>query len=375
MAIELFTGKPGAGKTHHAVKRAMKAIAEGRPVYVSNMNGMEIPGAIPFEDPRKWQELPAGALLIVDEAQRFWRATRSMEIPEEVQAMETHRHLGIDFLLTTQQPSYLLKHMRGLIMPHTHHTRLTKKSARTYRWQNRCVDDPEANGEIALAEEGLHILTPDVFKFYKSTEEDTHKPKIPKKIIVVGVIFSVVIGMFWYVNNRVGSLGKEADGASTASVPAQPGQSQSRASAEPMTTGEMLAAITPRVAAAPWSAPVFDERKAKSEPEVYCMASEAGIDARGEYDAADCSCKTEQGTDYWVKEIQCRAIAKSGGVYNPYRQPRQNQERQGASEWQTASQEQAPAVAVGTGQPFGTVAAYGSAGVGAAHVNAPPSAP
>lgn len=365
MAIELFTGKPGAGKTNHAVERALKAIEAGRPVYVSNMNGMEIPGAMLWEDPTKWEDLPPGSLLIVDEAQRYWRATRSMEIPPEVQAMETHRHLGIDLLLTTQQPSYLLKHMRGLIMPHTHHTRLTKGSARTYRWQNRCVDDPESNGEIALAEEGIYVLSKRAFKSYKSTELDTHKPKIPKKIIVVAAIFSLVGVLFWYGTGSIGDMGKAA-GTVSASVPAEPGQSQSRAKA-PVTKESLLASIAPRIAAAPWSAPLFDDRKPKSEPEVYCMSSQPGSDAQGEYSASGCSCKTEQGTSYHVDRGQCEIVASTGGVYNPYREPPSEGPSQQAD---SSAGDQAPvasAAPVATKQDFGTVATYGGVGVGAAH--------
>lgn len=331
MAIELFTGKPGAGKTNHAVKRAVDAIKEGRPVYICNMKGMDIPGAMVWEDPKKWMDLPAGSLLIVDEAQRYWRASRSGDIPEELQEAETHRHLGIDMLLTTQQPTYLHKHLRGLIMPHTHHTALTKKSSRTYTWKNRCVEDVESNGELALAEEGLYWFFADGFRMYVSTEKDTHKPKIPRKVYVVAAIFAAVIGLFWYASGTVGRLGKQADGTSTASVAAQPGQTQSRASAKPRTFGEMMAAITPRIGPAPWTAPIFDDREARSEPELYCMASAAGTDAQGEYKPAGCTCKTEQGTDYATQPGLCQSIARTGGMYNPYREPVQQQQQQQAS--------------------------------------------
>lgn len=366
MAIELFTGKPGAGKTNHAVKRAIDAIKAGRPVYVTNMTGMNIPGAMLWEDPKKWMELPAGALLIVDEAQRYWRATRSGDIPLELQDAETHRHLGIDMLLTTQQPTYLHKHLRGLIMPHTHHTRLTKKTSRTYKWQNRCVDDPESGGEIALAEEGLYVLSAEGFKCYTSTEQDTHKPKIPRKIIVVAAIFAAVIALFWYGISSVEKMGKVGDSV-TAPVSAEPGLPQSRAPAASMTKEAYATAITPRFAPAPWSSPMFDDRKPKSEPEVWCMASGAGSDAQGEYREAGCSCKTEQGTAYKMTELQCAQVARAGGMYNPYREPIQQQQGQDGV---GASQAVAAATLPQVSQPYGTGAGYGALGVGVANGDA-----
>lgn len=331
MAIELFTGKPGAGKTNHAVQRAVEALAKGRPVYVCNMNGMDIPGAIPWDDPREWEQLPAGSLLIVDEAQKFWRATRSNDIPDDVQAMETHRHLGIDFLLTTQQPTYLLKHMRGLIMPHTHHTALTKGSSRTFTWSNRCVEDCESTGELALAQEGVYFLDKEAFKKYKSTELDTHHPKIPRKLIIVGVIACAVIALAFVVRAKIGGLGQKevAEGAApVVSASAEPSRPQPVVpeGERRMTLREYVNALRPRVGAAPWSAPIFDGRDAVAKPEVYCISSEAGLDANGVMQPASQSCKTEQGTSYELDHKTARQLARDGNMYNPYREPMEPQE-------------------------------------------------
>ena len=201
--IRLFTGKPGHGKSNHAVSVALREIRAGRAVYVSNVNGMRIPGAIPFEDPRQWQELPPGALLIVDEAQRFWRATRAGTVPPEVYAMETHRHLGIDFLLITQDPTYLLRHLRGLVGEHVHHVRRSKGVVQTFTWANRCSEDPESVSEQEIAEQGLYTLDAEAFQYYDSTELDTHKPKIPRKVWFIGgaaaLLMFAVGGFMWIV--------------------------------------------------------------------------------------------------------------------------------------------------------------------------------
>lgn len=364
MAIELFTGKPGSGKTHHAVQRAIAAIKEGRPVYVCNMNGMEIPGAIPFENPRNWSELPAGALLIVDEAQRYWRASRALDVPPELQEAETHRHTGIDMLLTTQQPTYLLKHLRGLIMPHTHHERMTKTTTRTFRWANRCVEDPESQGERELSEEGVHLLTKREFKLYTSTELDTHKPKIPKKLLFVVAVGAVIVGMLSWVNHRVSGLAEpsastDAAGASPQAI--RPPLTGSRKA--PIPVHEYFAQHQPRRPAEPWSAPIFDERKAVSKPEIYCMTSGPGLDAQGVHRPASHVCITEQGTRVEMLPANAENLALRGGMYNPYREPAQEARGrpgdEGAGQRPAVTGRSAPASPSGSHAAFGSVAAYG----------------
>lgn len=367
--IRLFTGLPGAGKTAHAVAEALKLQAEGRPVFVSNIEDMKIPGAIPLDDPRKWEDLPPNAVLIVDEAQRFWRASRSLDVPPEVQAMETHRHLGIDFLLTTQQPTYLLKHLRGLVGEHTHHLRRTNGTAQTWTW-NGCCDDPDNLSERDRGDVGLFAYPKEVFGMYKSTEQDTHRPGIPRRWKFVGIVGALMVALFLFGPDYLKSKTLEsskfggADGSS-AEPPSQ-GTANLR-SKRPATVEEYLAQSQPRHPALPWSAPVFDDRKAVAEPEIYCIASGAGLDAQGQHSPASTHCITEQGTALLVDPVIARRIANSGGVYNPYRQPRQAQQQPqalpGAGQGPAESGAQAPIAAQSAA--FASVAAYGKDGIGA----------
>ena len=323
--IRLFTGLPGAGKTNHALSDAMKDIAKGRPVYFANVNGLELEGAIPFDDPTKWEELPAGSLLLVDEAQRFWRATRALDVPPEVQAMETHRHLGIDFILTTQQPNYLLKHLRGLVGEHVHHKRLAKGGAQTWKW-NRVSDDPMSATEQELAETGMYVFNQAAFTKYKSTEEDTHKPKLSKKVkflIIGGIAVALFAIALPRLLKRAGETNKEKETATEAS-PAQPptrGAASARGREQPpRTTAEYVAWLTPRVAGSMWSAPAFD-KEVMSSPEIYCASSGDGIDANGDWSKGSCDCISEQGTRMVLDQQTCHATVKNGGVYNPFRMP------------------------------------------------------
>ncbi len=327
--IRLFTGLPGAGKTAHAVAIALELMQQGRPVYVSNMNGMAIPGAIPFEDPRKWEELPSDAVLIVDEAQRFWRASRSLDVPPEVQAMETHRHLGIDFLLTTQQPNYLLKHLRGLVGEHVHHLRRTNGSAQTWTWKGVC-DEPDNLSERDRADVSMFVYPKHVFGMYTSTEKDTHRPGIPRKWKFVGaaavaLLLLVMFGPDYLKSKTLESarLKREAADGSPAKPPTQGGDPRKRK--RPLSLREYVAQLRPRVGAAPWSAPIFDDRQVVAEPEVYCVSSGAGLDAQGSYRPASHTCLTEQGTAYELDAKTARSLARTGNMYNPFKQPPQPQ--------------------------------------------------
>ena len=89
-SITLITGLPGSGKTLRAVKFCKEAVDRGEVLFVSNLNGLKLPH-IPFEDPRQWRELPKGAVLVIDEAQQFFRTRRGGDAPEYLTAMETIR--------------------------------------------------------------------------------------------------------------------------------------------------------------------------------------------------------------------------------------------------------------------------------------------
>lgn len=325
--IRLFTGLPGAGKTAHAVAVALELMKQGRPVYVSNMNGMQIPGAIPFEDPRKWEELPGNAVLIVDEAQRFFRASRALDVPPEVQAMETHRHLGIDFLLTTQQPNYLLKHLRGLVGEHTHHLRRTNATAQTWTWNGVC-DEPDNLSERDRADVSMFVYPKHVFGMYTSTEKDTHKPGIPRKwkFVIGGVLLLLLLVIFGpgYMKRKTLAASDLAGDGSSAEPPGQAGLGKGK----PLTAQQYAEQLTPRIEGALHTAPMFDGKKVVSDPAIFCMTSAPGRDASGKHRAASHTCVTEQGTLYELPEVRARLLARNGAPYNPYKPPPQVQQKQ-----------------------------------------------
>ena len=128
------TGKPGHGKTLNTIREVdQSAHAQGRVVYYHNINGLK-PEQLKaswfvFEDPEKWFELPADAIIVVDEAQG-WFGSRDPRArpPEHITRFETMRHQGHEVHLVTQDPRYLDVHLRRLCNSHIHYWRVFKSS-------------------------------------------------------------------------------------------------------------------------------------------------------------------------------------------------------------------------------------------------------
>src|SRR5687767_10170888 len=120
MPIKLITGLPGAGKTLRAVYLARQAIKQGRPVFVYNINGLQPFGWHPLEDLNEWEKLPDGSLVIADEVQDVWKQRGFGDPIPPVQALSKHRHRGFDFVLLTQNPTFMDTYVRKLVNGHEH---------------------------------------------------------------------------------------------------------------------------------------------------------------------------------------------------------------------------------------------------------------
>lgn len=335
----LLTGLRGNGKTLKAVQMMEQFIAAGVPVFACNFNGLVLPGVQVCEDPHEWRQLPPGSVLFVDEAQRFFRSRRSGEPPQSITDMETQRHDGVRIVLLTQQPTYLDKHLRGLVDVHQHLVRRAgMQAAQVYEWE-RCRDEWDSPANLEVAEKSIWPFPRDLFGMYESAEVHTVKAKIPMrlKLVVLGLL--LVIGLFWYVTDRLKpeqSAPPATNSEDTAAVSAAgdtPARS-SRRKREPMSNFEYVAQMQARIPGAPWSAPVFDESNEVTEqPEVYCMIGET------------CRCITEQGTRYSMEQGQCRRTVMNGGIYNPFKRARE--------EWQRRDTQGEPGLfrGVGAGAP------------------------
>ncbi|WP_237761551.1 zonular occludens toxin domain-containing protein [Stenotrophomonas maltophilia] len=123
-----------------------EAKAANRPIFAVGIDGLDPGLATVLDDARHWNDkdaegdyiVPNGSLIFVDEAWKWFGhlhdATRQ-QTPRHVLELAEHRHRGLDFVWTTQQPNQLYPFVRGLIGAHSHVVRrFGTKMLDVYRW-------------------------------------------------------------------------------------------------------------------------------------------------------------------------------------------------------------------------------------------------
>ena len=325
--IRLITGLPGAGKTSNTLAEFLQV--QGRPKYATFINGFDFAAhnVTPLDKLDDWQDLPDGALVFCDEAQQFLRPRGPKDkVPDWIAAFETHRHRGFDFWLTTQNPMLIDIHVRRLTGEHWHYYRpFGFKSVSLLKWEE-VKDNPRDPREIQLAQKSRVKLPPSVFQHYKSTVVDTHKPKIPRKLIymlsALFIGFGLVAAGVFKLADRADSMldgvapGQVASVASSsvpsaASVPAVTqgnyGAFAGLSKDKPLTAAD----FEPVHPAAPWSAPFYREL---AQPVAFprfsgCVAFN-GV----------CRCYTQQATLIEVDQAMClEVVVKNRRPFDPHK--------------------------------------------------------
>lgn len=398
MPIELITGLPGTGKTCWLVDRI---IAEGeksnpRPLVAMGINGLEPGLAAIIDDPKRWAEItdrtqgdctcplvggeidpstgvyqphthriPKGALVFVDEAWKWFghlHDASRQATPKHVLDLAEHRHMGIDFVWTTQAPAQIYPFARALVADHTHLVRKFRtKILDVYQW-GELNEDVKSEGKRAGALRSNRAIPVRAHGKFKSAEEHTIKARVPMRVFALPLLLVGAILAGWGAFRMLQpeavaeSAGLGTDAASAAAgPPSEEGSSARSAPRRPATPAEYAALHLPRFATMPHTAPVFDDREPVSDPLLMCMSGEAGVDADGAWKEGACTCLTEQGTRYEIGDGECRRVARWGQPYNPYRRTAQDAPR-------GASAPVEPRPARGPSGPIASVAGEGGAG-------------
>ncbi len=307
--MTLFTGNPGAGKTASMIDLVMREL-QGRPVFVHFDEAERIRPEqtllaeslkIPHTrcNAKNWfEEVPDGAVLLIDEAQGPFRPRGSgSAVPKAVQAFETHRHAGIDVFMTTQGPRLIDSNLRNLFGRHVHIRDAGWMGRWWYEW-HECNDNP--NVAFKKCENKRRYKLPKrVFDFYKSANEHTKAPrKIPPVLfLAIGaalICAYLLFSMFYKPEPAAKKLqtmehSQNVSGAAASS--AVPGQAPQVPKVYDF--GEFI----PRVSSRPETAPAYDELR-----KVVVMAMVAGgLCKRGE-----CTCFTQQGTHAGLSHQECK---------------------------------------------------------------------
>lgn len=409
MPIELMTGLPGTSKTTRLVARMLQESRKKnpRPMVAMGVNGLKPGLAMILDDPTRWAEItdrtegpctcpliggepnvpkadgslgfqphthriPHGSLVFVDEAWKWFghlQDASRQATPKHVLQLAEHRHMGIDFVWTTQTPAQIFPFARGQIGTHTHIVRKFGTSfCDTYTW-GELQEDVKSDGKRSMALKATDTIPSEAWEWFLSSQEHTIKRNIPWRVVAIpGILIgAVVCAWLAYTNLRPAAMAAKVTGQGPESAIADPAHAspliaQRGSKATPLTPEEYTTLHLPRFATMPHTAPVFDGRAPTADPQLFCMASFPGEDGDGtRSDELTCTCVTEQGTKYEIPDGHCMRVARWGAPYNPYKerrqdQPQQSQDAQGGR----ARASGAPLLAgAGEGGPGAQPAAYG----------------
>lgn len=224
--ITLETGVPGAGKTLYCVDKLVRSFvgsvvlfenesgvkSEIKRTIYTNINGLLLehekigPGTSWVHDAKtdewtqpkgadthglnNWHEwAKPGSIIIYDEIQKPWpKAASGSKVPPCITALETHRHMGVDFVCLTQHPMLIHGNLVQLVGRHLHVRRMGNMSlAIVYEWDS-CSKTLLYKNALAKSP---YRYDKAVFDLYKSAELHTKTPrKIPT--LVFGAIFGLV---------------------------------------------------------------------------------------------------------------------------------------------------------------------------------------
>lgn len=267
MPIYLTTGAPGSGKSlftlHDVEERRQK---EGRDVYYNGVTGLMLPW-IEFDKPEDWNTLPNGAIIVIDECQRFLRPRHSgSAVPQYVQDFELHRHKGYDIYLITQHPLLIDANVRRLTETHTHIMRKFGSQMATFHEWKGCKENCDKSRADSVSR--TRKFPKDFFDKYKSAEIHTVKTRVPFKIVAAVVAIPCLIGFTVYVvgGKLSGAAGPSENATSSPpasapsgapSNPAQTGTAGGPAAAPALTPREYLKQFVPLVDGLPHTAPRY----------------------------------------------------------------------------------------------------------------------
>lgn len=333
--ITVITGTPGAGKTLYTIEKLLlpqvgktikgrdehgNEVQHERKVY-TNINGLQIEHELidggDTEGLRDWQKwAKPGSLIVFDEVQKVWPPRpNGSKIPEDVQALDTHRHLGVDFILITQNVLNVDRHIHALGGRHLHVRRVANMPLATvYEW------DHISRGLLysKAISKAPWKYSKKVFKLYKSSELHTKQPRrIPGLVwfILFGLAAMAVLTpqVFERIGGRLSGkpvVSNEKPAAVSGAPGAAPSPAQPAQAVVPAFVDERID-FMPRLSDRPWTAPAYDQLRV-----VVRMPSVDGAMCSAKH---GCVCFNE-GERLDMSSDACRDWL-DGSKFNPYKIP------------------------------------------------------
>ncbi|EIJ41851.1 zonula occludens toxin [Beggiatoa alba B18LD] len=248
MTVHLIAALPGTGKTNYVVGSLIPELLKtdkNRPIFLLNFNLLPaffelyhevqlltVPthnehaqlDAVAYQNKffpvvkddthqyphvRAW--LPDGAILIIDEAQHFFPSERNYRLPpcDFLRYLQTHRHFGHDFYFISQSGQLLDTHIRKQCGAYL---RLIRPFGQRYfRLERYSQYLPDDRLKSTSRESKKRVpFVKQAFKLYQSTVQDTIKPRVPFKLVLLlfSIVFVAVL-MWFTLSVLSGSGGKD----------------------------------------------------------------------------------------------------------------------------------------------------------------------
>lgn len=365
----LRTGLQGNGKTLNTIKEVdAKATKEGREVFYHNIRGFnpqhEALQAVwtEFDKPHEWFKLPNNAIIVIDEAQTFFRIrNQASAVPAYASALETMRHSGHELHCITQNPGLIDHHFRKLCNSHIHYVRGHKGKV-IKRWEFERVNmDVEKKNVFTDGQATRILIDKKYFGVYQSVAEGSehHMKFKPPRALYVFIVCVIGIAYFSYgvYDRRIAPQDKPQPSAETAAATSPDGvtpiQQTVQGEAAPLSAEDYIAMRVPRLPDVPSSAPIYDEiTRPVTYPKLSCMStSDLGMVAKNNKRLAvgqrngkiyGCRCNTQQGTRAVVSFEACMAYVEEG-AFDPAKPDQIAQPAPEAAQAQPAQQPATPA--------------------------------
>ena len=331
--ITIISGVPGSGKTSKVIEMIMEELQAGRKIFTVGIPELLL-NVQKGGDPHTWQngswlqidsyqpditklkgiesqwfprgcpqQCPylstcpkiglvrpdAGALIVLDEAHQFFPQRASGKVPPPyIEALNVHRHQGLDFWVLTQRPSFLDPFIRGLSSRHLHiapNPFSFNGSRNLYEWAE--YQETVNRSSKLLAKKTSYKPSPAVFPLYKSatlhTKLNHSMPTIMRVFIIILLIFFAVAGYAIYrTKTRINDLNNLSATASSASS-LQPVKTLN----QPLTTSATVPNSSPYILNSPQK--IFVSA---------CISS-----------SSKCVCYTKNGMQVYLGDLACRAAA------------------------------------------------------------------
>lgn len=315
--LTLVTGATGSGKT--ALVVSWLAGLGDRPLFCMGIPELVIDHQeCPPVD--EWTELrsdpadlslrlpyfrfPAGAVLVLDEAQRVFRPRPvGSKVPDVIAAFETRRHTGLDVVLITQHPQLLDSNVRRLVTRHVH-VHCTVYGRYLLEWVGVGVPDDASSRKLAVRQR--YRLPKLAFGLYKSAELHTKLKARPGWALPVLVGVSLLVaGGSWLVVGRFqdrGSAQKKVESAVASEDKKPLGVDRVVEKRGALAADDLVAEYRPRIEGLQHTAPAYD---ALTVP--VAVPRPAGCIRS----AKSCRCYDQRGSVYETTDSLCRQFVNS----------------------------------------------------------------